>query len=112
MYKSPIELSFVENAVGNAIKQIINERDAQIYKHIETMGISVDKDELIKALAYDSRQYDEGYRDAMATIVHCKDCNWYGIDKEKGGFCMRTLELKPYDYCSYGERRCVENEQK
>lgn len=46
-------------------------------------------------------------------VVRCKDCKWYGVDREKGGFCMRTFspsmwrnetgELKPTDFCSYGE---------
>lgn len=51
----------------------------------------------------------------LVEVVRCKDCKWYGIDREKGGFCMRTSspsmwrnetgELKPTDFCSYGERR-------
>lgn len=49
------------------------------------------------------------------TVIRCIDCKHYGIDKEKGGFCMRSASpsmwrndeapLLPDDFCSYGERR-------
>lgn len=49
------------------------------------------------------------------TIVTCKDCKWYGVDREKGQFCLRPTSpamwrdditpLKPDDYCSYGVRK-------
>lgn len=48
--------------------------------------------------------------------VRCIECIHYGLDKEKGGFCMRSgspsmwrddvTPLRPDDFCSYGERRC------
>ena len=50
----------------------------------------------------------------VVPLVRCKDCKWFGVDRKKGGFCMRndspsmwrneTGELKPEDYCSYGIR--------
>lgn len=37
-----------------------------IYKALRDYGISVDKDELIKALKYDREQYDQGYAKGRA----------------------------------------------
>lgn len=118
MYKSPIEL--ITNQMYNTLRE---QRDEQvIYTIQQQCCVNVGKDELIKALQYDRNQYDEGYKDAMDSIIRCKDCRWFGMDRTKGGFCMRTFspsmwrnesgELKPDDFCSYGKRRCVKNEQK
>lgn len=56
-YESPIKL----------IKTLDNEMqmsfDNQILKAIQKVGIDVSKDELIKALEYDRRQYQKGYED-------------------------------------------------
>lgn len=51
----------------------------------------------------------------VVPVVRCGKCKWFGVDSTKGGFCMRkdspsmwrneTGELKPDDYCSYGERQ-------
>ena len=49
MYKSPIEL-----ILGEPRTEINNE----IGKVIQDVGVSVDKEELIKALAYDRQQYE------------------------------------------------------
>ena len=49
-------------------------------------------------------------------VIRCKDCKWYGRDKQKGGFCRKSGvamwspglpydELKPDDYCSNAKRR-------
>ena len=48
----------------------------------------------------------------MVEVVRCKDCKWYQIrkwDDEKPKYdCRKThalLDVKPDDFCSYGERR-------
>ena len=51
-YESPIEV---------VIGQIRMEQENNIYKVIQDYGVSVDKDELIKALRYDRDQYAKGY---------------------------------------------------
>lgn len=48
-------------------------------------------------------------------VIRCKDCRFYGVDRNQGGFCMRpwspsmwrneTGELKPNDFCSYAVRK-------
>ena len=40
------------------------ELDNNILKAVKDVGIDVDKDELIKALAYDRNQYEKGFSDA------------------------------------------------
>lgn len=42
----------------------------------------------------------------VVEVVRCKDCRWYGQ-------CFRNIRSggnKPDDYCSYGERKELENE--
>lgn len=87
--------------------------DGEIYKAVQRVGITVDKDELIKALEYDRGQYEKGYADAMATIVRCKDCMFSHIKKTR--YCTYMIcdllnisisEVYPKDfYCAFGERR-------
>ena len=58
MYKSPIDV---------IQEQMRLDVDNAIYKAVQTVGINVDREELIKALQYDRNQYDKGYEDG------CKD---------------------------------------
>lgn len=91
MYKSPIEV---------VCGQLQTKFEGDVVKAVQSYNINVDKDELIKALAYDRDQYDAGYRDALATIVRCKDCvHW------DNGDCYRLELSRPNDYCSYGVRK-------
>ena len=54
MYKSPIDLIY---------DHLVTEQENEVFKAVVRCGVDVDKDELIKALAYDRRQYDLGYAD-------------------------------------------------
>ena len=56
-YKSPIEIIY---------EQVRYEMDNEIMRAIQGVGINVDKDELIKALAYDRDQYQKGFQDGKA----------------------------------------------
>ena len=49
-----------------------------------------------------SKGYEAGKKDAMAELVRCKDCKHY--HKRVCPMWMYT-EMKPKDFCSYGERR-------
>lgn len=60
MYKAPIEL------ISSPPKLDI---DGEIYKAVVQCGVTVDKDELIKALQYDRDQYNKGYADAKAEVA-------------------------------------------
>lgn len=57
MYVSPITIM-----QGELNVQVENE----VIKATRTVGVDVDKDELIKALMYDREQYEKGYADGRA----------------------------------------------
>jgi hypothetical protein len=114
MYKSPIDI--IE-------KQMHMEFDDCIWKTVQDYAVSVDKEELIKALRYDRDQYEKGYadgkRDAFDKLTRCKDCDycheytkWNGEDylgcNRLAEFCGgQIVEVDAYDFCSYMNRREV-----
>ena len=106
MYESPIDL-----LMSNIQTQIIEEQEEAIYKAVFDIGVNVKNDELIRALKYDRDQYNrghlDGYADAMASIVRCKDCKHLGFKGLCDGVCNKKMVgiVKPDDFCSYGERR-------
>lgn len=57
MYKSSVEI---------AREQIKTQIDNEIlFRATQEIGINIDKDELLKALAYDRQQYEKGYNKAI-----------------------------------------------
>lgn len=60
MYESPIQL-----VMNDMYKQIQVEQENTVYKAIQSIGVNVDKDELIKALNYDRQQYQKGFDDGF-----------------------------------------------
>ena len=60
MYESPIQLM-----MNDMYKQIQVEQENTVYKAIQSIGVNVDKNELIKALKYDRNQYNKGYADGI-----------------------------------------------
>lgn len=107
MYKSPIEM-----LVADIQHQIAQQQDEEIYKAVVSVGINVDKDELIRALAYDRKQYSKGFVDgrssALDSIVRCENCTHCAYTdscNHDRGYCgVIHLYVKPNDYCSHGER--------
>ena len=67
MYQSPIDIVYKDIQM-----QVKEQADKQIYEAVQQCEISVDKDELIKALQYDRGQYEKGYRDALSVIEEIK----------------------------------------
>lgn len=61
MYESPIKL--YTTALNTQI-------EAETLNIISKYGINIDKDELIKALRYDRRQYERGYADGKAAALN------------------------------------------
>lgn len=109
-YESPIRL--IETDIYTQMRK---QQENDIFETILKYGVDVDKEELIKALKYDRGQYEKGYADAMASIVHCKDCKHYREGKcfTDIKFCFRLKDkdgdpigysFSDDDYCSYGER--------
>ena len=110
MYKSPVEI---------VCSQMQQKMADDILLVVHKCGIDVDKEELLKALAYDRDQYDRGYNDgrraSMDSIVRCKECRHWGgvtfgyICRRFSGSYIRN-ETRENDFCSYGERKGGEQE--
>lgn len=103
-YQSPIEV--IQTQMRNQIER-------EIYKAVMNVGVNVDREELLKALAYDRNQYQKGYEDREAKIVRCKDCRYgqYCTDGETTYQCFKWNSsefgaLHEQDwFCADGERK-------
>lgn len=101
-WQSPIGVDYIQ--------RLAEDLETAVYKAVFDVNITVDRDELIKALAYDRQQYQagyaDGYVDAKNDIVRCKDCMYWEQAKENSGACNRAFEITAYadDFCSYGKR--------
>lgn len=60
MYKSPIEIF---------VKEMQMKQEEQVLKAVQEVGVTVDKDELIKALQYDRGQYEKGFAEGRAKAI-------------------------------------------
>lgn len=101
-YESPITFCFEKH-----VKELCNAIDETSIRCIINTGVEVNKEELLKALAYDRRQYEQGWKDAKKEIVHCIDCK-HLMFSDMYGECSRcNLNglVNPDDYCSRGERK-------
>ena len=74
MYKSPIEV-----LVADIQHQIAKQQDEETYKAVVSVGINVDKEELIRALAYDRHQYMKGHIDGVAEATP----RWISVKDER-----------------------------
>lgn len=62
MYESPIEI---------ICNEIVKQQENDVYQAVQQYGITVDKEELLKALRYDREQYTRGYNDALDEVKEC-----------------------------------------
>jgi len=85
MYESPIEVMFRD--IENRIRE--QEENAITAEVSRQMGVNVDKDELMKALAYDRDQYNRGYEDAKRAY-----------ERPKGKWIEHFDFMLPWDECS------------
>lgn len=98
-YKSPIEIISGE---------VQTKLEGDVLKVIQNYDITVDKDELLKALAYDRDQYRKGWEDgwvhAKWDIIRCKDCA-YAVDHDgEYVYCsVHDAGFKLDGFCSEGE---------
>ena len=108
-YKSPIETiwSDIEYECAEHFEQMV-------LTAVQNVGIRVNKEELVKALAYDRDQYRKGWEDRDSEIVRCFECKAFILKAEKPRYtCYNPNGLDypmPNDYCSYGERKTAESE--
>lgn len=68
MYESPIKAFQGE---------LETQLEGEILKAVHRVGVTVDRDELIRALRYDREQYQKGFDDAKrdaVVVTRCKDC--------------------------------------
>lgn len=59
MWESPIQ--FLQT-------QMQMETDGEMLRAVQKVGVNVDKEELIRALAYDRGQYYKGYKDGVNAV--------------------------------------------
>ena len=62
-YVSPISVH-----IARVKEQLMAEMQDQVVEAVARVGITVDKEELIKALAYDREQFDRGYDSALRIV--------------------------------------------
>jgi hypothetical protein len=88
-YKSPINV-----IAGYVNTEIVKQEEAIILNEVRDVGVTVDKNELIKALQYDRSQYEKGKSDGIKEFLqrlekHQKE-NW--IDNLEYGITWNDLE--------------------
>ena len=100
MYESPITIVY-----GDIQTEFKRETESLIVSCVQNVGVDANKDELVKALSYDRDQYDKGYADAKAEIVHCEDCI-HRLRHNDDYVCgINVLAyIRVTDFCSRGER--------
>lgn len=80
MYESPIKLvradtlfsstkSIEEEIAEKMAKPVAVKIDNYILESIRRVNVSVDREELLKALAYDRQQYEKGYEDGVRDVI-------------------------------------------
>lgn len=122
MYESPIEL-----ITTTIMSEIVKNQEEQVMNAVQGVGVNVDKDELLKALAYDRQQYEKGYRDGAREILERLqheigfNCDlvdvyehidslmkWHTPDKEKGQY---YLNLSLHASCKYCGKDIMQDSQ-
>ena len=63
MYKSPIEM--VSQIINDLNREIVKTEEEIVMRAVCDVGISVNKDDLIRALQYDRNQYEAGVIDGL-----------------------------------------------
>ena len=64
MWESPIDVIY---------SQMQTKYEGEVLKAVQSVGINVNKEELIKALDYDREQYRKGYQDALPKWIPCSE---------------------------------------
>ena len=112
-YQSPISIIYQDmmHKLNESIEQ-------NVFAGIQRYGIEVDKDELIKALQYDRRQYDAGFADGINFRKHGHwiyhdptDENIYACECSACGECVCADFEEDADYCMHCGARMDEEPQ-
>ena len=106
-YKSPIQITMDRMKI---------QTENEVLKAVQNVGISVDKERLLRALQYDSDQYYKGYNDRDKEIIRCKECEHatMTVDNKLCKYCDEITDDDGYPitvyydanhFCADGERR-------
>ena len=77
-YQSPIEI---------IVGQAKSEFEDSVYRVVQSYGVNVDKDELIRALQYDGGQYEKGYADGLRH----RETEWISVEERLPSEDVRVL---------------------
>ena len=87
MYEPPIHLHY-DYADPQKIQELyVKEQERYIVKCCMNMGVTVDRDELIKALQYDRGQYEKGFDDGRAEGYRA------GVEEAKERYLLALSDL-------------------
>lgn len=86
MYESPltlnewkIEANSLDQAIKDTAESVGEKFDRYVLHVISETGITVDRDELIKALRYDRDQYTKGYHEGMERGIEISSPTWIPV---------------------------------
>lgn len=79
-YKSPIEI---------IMGQMRMEQENETYRVVQSYGVNVDKDELIRALQYDRGQYEKGYADGLRH----RESEWISVEDDTPKNSMARVQV-------------------
>lgn len=82
-YESPIEM--FTDTVGHYWSE---QNDELVMKAVKKVGVEVNKDELVKALAYDRDQYEKGFHDGMMANKWIPTSERLPDDGQRVNFCF------------------------
>lgn len=99
------EIPAMKPLIEEFLRDFRLQEEDNIMRAVGEVGIHVDKQRLLQALTDAREFYEEGYRAAMRSIVHCLYCEHY-----KRGQCYhprheqhtQSIKQDPTDFCSYG----------
>lgn len=102
----------IDKVVSDITSKMVEDEEGKLMLAVEqAVGYEVNKHELLKALQYDRDQYEKGYADAKAEIIHCKDCKHHWTHKCINSMPTEWCDLDQTfydsnrDYCSLAEER-------
>ena len=86
MYQSPIDV-----LIRDVQTQFQKGVDEQVHQAVVSVGINVDKDELLRALQSDRGQYRKGYADGVAEAVKHGEWEHLGGDEWCCSVCGHVI---------------------
>ena len=95
-YQSPIEI--IQGEIETKIEN-------DIMTAVQRYGIRVDKEELIKALQYDRKQYEQGYEDARKAFQR-EPAEWQTIGEETGALGIK-YKIKRCTRCGWSHSMLI-----